>query len=146
MSKREYIIDRLEEACAVWRRLPDPEAAFLKAGERGSWPHVIMTYYEAYAVQVRAIGEGQPLRARVKMPPPSPEAIDRSMDVLSWLSWLGQHHGRDVMRCVWLCFGEGKRVSTVSKIIGLHRQTVRKNREFGLAVLVLHVGARANAA
>jgi len=134
-SKGE-IIDRLEEACDVWRRTPDKERSYLKAGERVCWPTIILSYYES----------GLYAAVKVRRPPPLPASIDRADEVMNWLTWLGKTHGREVMRALWLCHGEGKEVSTVSRSMGLSRPTVRKKRDFGLAVLVLHVAGVKKAA
>ena len=136
MITREELIDRLEEACSVWRRMPDKERRFLFAGKTGSWPTIVLSYYEAYGMAA----------PKMRLPPPSSDAIDRAEEVLEWLSWLGGVYGRLTMKCVWMAHGEQKQISTICKIVGLHRNNVRKKREFGLQALMLHVNRRKHAA
>lgn len=136
---RAEVVDRLEEAAAVLRRLPDKERQFLKAGERCHWPTVLMTFWEAWA----AYGKQA---VKMKLPPPSAAAIDRASEVLDWMLWLTQEHGGVVMKCVWLAHGERRQISTISAILGFDRKTIRKKRDFGVAVLVLRLAAHKKAA
>lgn len=79
----KMVEERLEEAAATLRRLP----AVKVQGYVSSWPQVVREFYEAYGAEP----------ARVRLGPPSPGAIDRMDETLSWLQWLE----RDDSRLVW---------------------------------------------
>lgn len=121
------LIDRLYEACRVLRRLPDGERRFLTAGSRGSWPEVVLTFWEAY-------GQEAP---KMRMPPPSSASIDRMEESLGWIAWLAAQD-RQKAKCVWLCCGEGRPIMSVTRIVGLHRNTVRLERDAGLRLISAH--------
>ncbi|OSM07368.1 hypothetical protein MAIT1_04698 [Magnetofaba australis IT-1] len=77
------VAERLEEAANTLKQLPDhnPQAV------RSAWPDVVHEFYEAY-------GHDSP---RVRLGPPTGEAIDRMDQTLLWLRWLD---GGD-MQLVW---------------------------------------------
>ncbi|WP_198947862.1 DUF6362 family protein [Magnetofaba australis] len=80
----QMVVDRLEEAAMTLHRLPDSGPQNL----RSAWPDVIHEYWEAY-------GRDQP---KVRLGPPTPDAIDRMDECMEWLRWLEPNH----LRLVWL--------------------------------------------
>ena len=122
---REALADLREQiyqAVQTLQKLPDREAALLRSGERCAWPAIIVNYWEAYGQQ----------RAKARPSPPTAGEIDAMERVLGWLTWLGRQD-REVMRCVFLCCGQGKTATEAGHILRLHRNTVRLKRDDGLA-------------
>ena len=78
----KMVADRLEEATATLKRLPDEKLCQMKS----NWPETIPTW-----------GDYGDEKTRVRMGPPSPDAIDRMDETLSWLQWLEP----DQVRLVW---------------------------------------------
>ncbi|WP_085442551.1 DUF6362 family protein [Magnetofaba australis] len=88
MSDREHwtpkqVIDRLEEAAKTLRRLPETGPM----GLRASWPEVLHDYWDAYGWS----------KAKTRLGPPSPDAIDRMDECFEWLRWLEP----DAAKLVW---------------------------------------------
>ena len=69
----QKIINRLEEAAGTLRRLPDKRLQGLKS----NWPETIPTRGDYGSDEIR-----------LRLGPPSPEAIDRMDEALEWLRWL----------------------------------------------------------
>lgn len=122
------LIDRIDEAAATLRKLPDPDRRFLSTRGRSNWPTVIMSFWEAYGLEA----------PKMRLPPPSAQAIDRMDEVLNWMGWLTRQDSAE-MKCVWLIYGERKRIVECTGILGLHRNTVRQKRDDGIARLVTHL-------
>lgn len=116
--------ERIYLAFQTLRRLPDRERGYLTADRRGSWPTVILTYWEAYGQSA----------VRMKLPPPSAAAISDMEEVMGWLAWLGRID-RHVMTCTYVCCGRGLEPSQAANILGLHRNTVRIKRDEGLRMI-----------
>jgi hypothetical protein len=66
--------ERLVEAADVMRRLPDVRVP----GHFNTWPPVVVEFADR-------VGQEPP---RLRLPPPSPAAISRMEEALSWLAWL----------------------------------------------------------
>jgi hypothetical protein len=73
---------RLEEAAATLKRLPEKKIQQLQA----HWPETIPTWAD-YGDE----------KTKMRLTPPSPDAIDRMDETLAWLSWLEP----DQVRLVW---------------------------------------------
>ena len=70
------VAGQLEEAAETMKRLP---ATGLKpASYTSSWPPFLRDVHESYGWN----------QAKVRLGPPTPEAIDRMHGVLEWLRWL----------------------------------------------------------
>lgn len=80
----KLVEERLAEAADTLRRLP----AVKVQGYICSWPTVVRTMHEAYGWHA----------ARVCLGPPSPGAIDRMDETITWLAWLEP----DDAKIVWL--------------------------------------------
>lgn len=129
------LIERLEEACGVWARLPDKERRFLRA-KWGFWPDIVLSFYEAYGMNA----------TRTRAPIPGPDEIDRANEVMDWMVWLGKTHGRKMMKVVWLCHGQKVKISTICGTMRSHRQTIRKWRDVGTVRLVQYLRVHKKAA
>lgn len=78
----KMVADRLEEAATTLKRLPDEKIRQL----RSNWPETIPVW-----------GDYGDEKSRVRLGSPSPEAIDRMDETLSWLRWLEP----DEVQLVW---------------------------------------------
>lgn len=135
------IAERIEEAADTLRRLPDKHKSYLAASERGTWPTTIMTYWEAFSLA----RETPKTAVRMRLPPPGARQVDRMDAVMDWMLWLGKQDARE-MKVVWLCCGERKRLSTVSILMGIHRNWVREQRDSGLRRLATYIDQQKHAA
>ncbi len=97
------VMARLEEAAQTLRRLPEEKVR----GYQSSWPDTIPDW-EQY-------GWG---KAKIRLDPPTPEAIDRMDECLDWLRWLEPSE----VRLVW---ARACRVNwkLIGRQIGVHRST-----------------------
>jgi len=80
----KVVAERLEEAADTLRRLPPVRVQ----GYVSAWPAVVRDACEAYGWD----------EARLRLGPPSPQAIDRMDAALRWLAWLTP----DEAQLVWL--------------------------------------------
>lgn len=96
--------ERFEEAAFTLRRLPDTRVP----GYFNTWPQVVRSAYEAFGWE----------RARMPRIAPSPAAIGRMEETITWLMWLE----RDDALIVWLR-AEGVRWKPICCRVGLTRQT-----------------------
>lgn len=96
--------DRFEEAARTLRRLPDTRVP----GYFSTWPPVVRSAFEAFGYE----------RARMPRIAPSPQAIGRMEETITWLAWLEP----DDARIVWLR-AEGVRWKPICYRVGLTRQT-----------------------
>jgi hypothetical protein len=115
--------ERIYQAFDTLRRTPADGPRRYSGGS--SWPTIIRGYWEAYGMNA----------ARVRRPPPGPSAIADMETVLGWMTWLGANYRMD-MKCVFLCCGRGLEPKQAGDILGLHRNTVRRHRDDGLARMV----------
>lgn len=115
--------DWLAEAADTLRRLPDGEAKF-RLGPRSAWPDVVRDAVTAY-------GADGP---RVRLGPPSPGAIDRLEQVISWLPLLTEAQ----RRIAW-ALASGIPVAKLARLIGCHRNTVANRQAAALRVIAGHL-------
>lgn len=104
------VVKRLRECGDTVRRLPPPRGP---QGEQGFWPDVIRDASEAYGYT----------GATVRLPAPSPRAIDRMNECFTWFNFLADRP--DEMKAMWLACGKGYKFSQVGRMLGIHRKTVR---------------------
>jgi hypothetical protein len=75
----KMVADRMEEAAATLKRLPDEKIRQLKS----NWPETVPVW-----------GDYGDEKTRLRLGPPSPDAIDRMDEALGWLNWLEPNHAR----------------------------------------------------
>jgi hypothetical protein len=112
----QKIIGRLEEAAGTLRRLPNDRLQGLKS----NWPETIPTWGDYGSDEIR-----------LRLGPPSPEAIDRMDETLEWLRWLDTE-GRQM---VWL---RAERIpwKIIMRKFGRSRSTVTARWKEALSQLV----------
>jgi hypothetical protein len=126
---RQVLIDRIAECYDVFRRLPDPERKY-RLPQLSSWPTVIRDFMDAYGWS----------DVRVRMPPPSPAAIDRAEEVLAWFA----AHLKDYpngARALWLTCGRGLSLQQAAIVMHTGKSTVKDRRNAALTVLLARIGA-----
>jgi len=96
--------ERFEEAARTLRRLPDSRVP----GYFNTWPQTVRSAFEAFGYE----------RARMPRIAPSPGAIGRMEETITWLAWLEP----DDARIVWLR-AEGVRWKPICYRVGLTRQS-----------------------
>ena len=106
---QDEVVSRLREAGETVRRLPKPRGP---AGYGSGWPDVVRDCREAYGYT-----EG-----KLKPPPPTPRAIDRTDEVFTWFRFLEDQ--RDEMRALWIAAGCGVSFAQTARILGVNRKTV----------------------
>lgn len=123
----------IEDAAQTFRRLPDRERAWLRAGERIAWPNIVydrQELAEAFAVQVARVQAGEePMEAlQIRPSPPTARAIDRAQYVSSWRRHLvGVNQIRD-WRILWLMAFRVKQAH-IARELRCSRQTLHDRRE-----------------
>lgn len=131
-AARAEIAERIEDAWATLRRMPDRERDLLLSGERGQkWPLMVHTAAEHAA--------WKPMKMR--RPPPTARQIDNMHEVMDWLLQLAKQQ-RDFAKAVWVCCALGRLPADAAKIIGCHRDTVRVWRDNGLDRIAAMRGVR----
>lgn len=129
--------DRIREAALViWRQPRTAEERYLSAGNRCSWPQYVRDWH-AYGSE------------KAKMPkiPPQPKDIDRCDQVLDWICWLAAREPFGVNEpeeavILWRKFGMCERTKVVARRLGIHRQTVRRKGDAGIARVLTHFYAQ----
>jgi hypothetical protein len=122
LSARAIAWNRVEEAWGVLRRMPDRERQQLAKGERGQkWPAMIYSAAEHAAW----------MKAKTRLPPPSPEQIDKMNEVIDWLVALAKQD-RNFGKAVWLCCALRMKPAEAGRLLGCHRDTARAWRDNGL--------------
>ena len=111
------LIGWIGEAFEVFKRLPDPERKFLRA-RNGSWPAHVCEAVEGAYVQT-------PLR----MPPPTPAAIDRAVQLVEWMATHLRNYPVGT-RLLWLTYGRGLSLGQCS--VALRRMRGRGNSKTAL--------------
>ena len=111
------VTDRLEEAARTLKRLPPVKHKDLAS----HWPPIIQEYWEAY-------GWDTP---KIRMGPPTPEAISRMDEVMEWLLWLDP----DDVRLVWL---RAERINwkLIMQRFGLARSTISAHWKSAICQIV----------
>ena len=114
----EGITLRVREAWDALRRLP----ASSVPGYRTAWPAIIQDARDAYGYTA----------PNVRLPPASPQAIDRMHEVFTWFAFIGQ---RDLTLALWLIDGCGMGPRRAGDILGCHRNTARAWRNDALHMI-----------
>ncbi|MFN4282341.1 MAG: DUF6362 family protein [Alphaproteobacteria bacterium] len=114
---------RLAEAADVLKRLPDRGVQ----GYYNLWPRIIPEFSDL-------VGREPP---RMKRPPPSPEAITRMEETLSWTAGLDPVDAK----IVWLRAG-GERWKAICWTVGLTRATAHQHWLYALCVIAWRLNGR----
>ena len=80
------IAARLYEAIRTLAALPDRERGWLM-GMRSAWPTPMPDFWQEFG---RAVEHGGRRALNARPPAPAPEAIDRMLSTLQWLTWLDE--------------------------------------------------------
>ena len=91
----QYIAARIAEAARTFLRLPTHKPA----GYRGYWPDVLQSYQDVFANAVAKGGKFEDLK--VKLGPPTGEAIDRAVEVAVWMLHVRQEFGVKCVAMLW---------------------------------------------
>ena len=117
---RTTLAARIRETWDTLRRVPEVNVP----GHVSHWPSYVRDAMEAY-------GYGEVI---VRLPPASPQAIDRMDEVFTWFIALeGKPH---LTIAMWLTCGIGIGPKRAGDIIGVHRDTVRVRRDEALDTIV----------
>lgn len=118
---REEIVKRFREAGDTVRRLPRAKGP---DGYGSGWPPYVRDARDAYGYHA----------ARLRLPAPTPGAIDRMHEVFGWFV---HFDGREQeMRAVWACVGLGYSFSQAARVLGISRPTIRGRCWAGVERLV----------
>lgn len=118
---REEVINRFREAGETVKRLPRAKGP---AQFGSGWPAIVQDARDAYGYT----------EATIRLAAPSPRAIDRTAEVFSWFRLFDGNV--EEMRAVWLAAGCGISFSSVGRILGISRTTVRSRVWAGLQRVV----------
>ena len=112
----KMVTDRMEEAAETLNRLPNEQMK----GYRSSWPETIPSC-EDYGWN----------KAKVRLGPPPPDAIDRMDETMSWLRWLEINQ-------VWLVWSRAERIpwKLILRQLGVCRETARQRYLMALVSIV----------
>ncbi len=113
---------RLADAAFVLKRLPEPR----QQGYFNAWPE----YFHSFADKVGQ--EPRPMRVL-----PSPQAISRMEETLTWTACLEPTDGK----IVWMK-AHGQRWKTICWTVGLQRSTAHQHWVYGLCVIALTLNKR----
>jgi len=117
---RDLVSRRLKEACDTLRRLPEQKLR----GYITSWPTFVADVAESEM-------EGTIVS---RLAAASPQAIDRMHEVFGWFVVLQDKPHLAI--ALWLTCGRGMGPARAGKIIGAHRDTVRRRRDEALDRMV----------
>lgn len=109
----DEVVERFREAGDTVRRLPRAKGP---AQYGSGWPPVVRSYWEAYT----ADSDDAPA---IRLPAPSPKAIDRADEVFSWFRFFDGDV--DSMRVVWLVCACRLSLRTIARKQHRSRDTVR---------------------
>ena len=115
--------ERMVEAADTLKRLPEERVR----GYFSTWPTVIRDYWEAFGRE----------DVRLRRGPPSPAAIDRMDEAMTWLAWLDPAEAR----IVWLR-ASGERWKAVCWRVGLARAAAHRHWLFALSVIAWKLNGR----
>lgn len=115
---------RIEEAYRTMCALPDGDVRF-RTPKWCAWPHYVHDMMEAYGWH----------DARVRMPPPTNEAIDRAEEVLGWFACHLRSYP-DGAWALWLTYGKGWSLSQVGRLRGRSKVAIHKRRAAAQEVLL----------
>jgi hypothetical protein len=117
---RDLVSRRLKEACDTLRRLPEQKVR----GYITSWPTFVADVAESEM-------EGTIVS---RLAAASPQAIDRMHEVFGWFVVLQDKPHLAI--AIWLTCGRSMGPARAGKIIGAHRDTVRRRRDEALDRMV----------
>ena len=117
---RDLVSRRLKEACDTLRRLPEQKLR----GYITSWPTFVADVAESEM-------EGTIVS---RLAAASPQAIDRMHEVFGWFVVLQDKPHLAI--AIWLTCGRSMGPARAGKIIGAHRDTVRRRRDEALDRMV----------
>ncbi len=115
--------ERFAEAADVMKRLPEVKVP----GYFSTWPKVIHDFGD------RVEQEPKPL----SRPRPSPQAVSRMEETLSWLAWLEPLDAK----IVW-ARADGERWKTICWKVGLVRSAAHQHWTYALCVIALRLNKR----
>jgi hypothetical protein len=114
---------RLHEAADVMKRLPNVRVQ----GYYSLWPKVLVEFSDL-------VGQ-EP--ARLRRPPPSPDAISRMEETLGWLHWLEAEDAK----LVW-ARAERTPWKPICWRFGIARATAHRRWQYGLSVITWRLNGR----
>jgi len=114
--------ERLAEAAFVLKRLPEPR----RQGYFSTWPAIVQSFADKVGQEPR------PMRVL-----PSPQAISRMEETLTWTACLEPIDGK----IVWLR-AYGTRWKEVCWTVGLQRSAANQHWLYGLSVISLRLNNR----
>jgi hypothetical protein len=113
---------RLSEAAYVLKRLPEPRLS----GYFSTWPEFVYSFADKVGQ------EPKPMRVL-----PSPQAISRMEETLTWTSGLDPIDGK----IVWMK-AYGERWKSICWAVGLQRSAAHQHWLYGLSVISLRLNKR----
>jgi hypothetical protein len=113
---------RLSEAAYVLRRLPEPRLS----GYFSTWPEFVYSFADKVGQ------EPKPMRVL-----PSPQAISRMEETLTWTAGLDPIDGK----IVWMK-AYGERWKSICWAVGLQRSAAHQHWLYGLSVISLRLNKR----
>ena len=119
---RELVEERLSEASAVLARLPGPRLH----GYFSTWPDIVLT--------AREIADQEPRPMKVL---PSPQAITRMEEAITWNRFLNRFHAN----LVW-ARAEGLPWKHICHRFGVSRVTAVRHWEYALCVITWQLNGR----
>ena len=115
--------ERLTEAADVLKRLPEERVQ----GYFNVWPDIVQSFADM-------VGQTpEPMR----LPPPSPAAISRMEETITWVQLLAP----DDARLVW-ARAEGARWKEICWRFGIARATAHRRWQYGLSVMALKLNGQ----
>lgn len=115
--------ERMVEAADTLKRLPEERVR----GYFSTWPPIIHDYWEAFGRH----------DVKLRRPWPSPAAIDRMDETMTWLVWLDPTEAR----IVWLR-ASGERWKEVCWKVGLARTAANQHWMYALCVIAWRLNGR----
>ena len=119
----KLVEERLVEAASVMKRLPNVRVP----GYFNTWPKMLVEFADLVAQEP----------ARLRLPPPAPDAISRMEEALGWLPWLDPIDSK----IVWLR-ASGERWKTICWKVGLGRTAANQHWLYALCVLAWRLNGR----
>ncbi len=115
--------ERLREAADVLKRLPEERVQ----GYFNVWPDIVQSFADM-------VGQTpEPMR----LPPPSPAAISRMEETITWVQLLAPEDAR----LVW-ARAEGARWKEICWRFGIARATAHRRWQYGLSVMALKLNGQ----
>jgi hypothetical protein len=118
----DMVEDRIAEAASVLSRMPGPRVR----GYFSAWPDILLSAREI------AAQEPKPMKVL-----PSPQAITRMEEVITWNQFLD----RDEVGLVW-ARADGMRWKGICHRFGISRPTAHRRWEYALSVIAWRLNGR----